>query len=239
MRGEHYYLVLVGKDGTMYKVYSKPITLRLMDERTTKYENKSELIQTILDNKGLDLKVSDFKEVEIWMESPAKGQTDLKRESSPLYKKDSGVLDKEKIASRFEVKMHDKDFALDFVKRYKKVKNFKPIALGIEAAIRNNGDYIELISDLGEKLFKTYKGTRNIYLSMKKYDNKTKNQVSSKPVSAVTEEKDYSVSHIDEDESYEDLLAYLNQYDRELLDIESFYGYEQMSYFDEHKSKVK
>ena len=239
MRGEHYYLVLVGKDGTMYKVYSKPITLKLMDERTTKYENKSELIQTILDNKGLDLKVSDFKDVEIWMESTSKGETNLKRESSPLYKKDIGVLDKEKVSARFEVKMHDKDFALDFAKRYKKVKNFKPIALGIEAAIRNNGDYIELISDLGEKLFKTYKGTRNIYLSMKKYDNKTKNQVSSKPVSAVTEEKDYSVSQVSEDESYADLLAYLNQYDRELLDIESFYGYEQMSYFDEHKSKAK
>ena len=74
---------------------------------------------------------------------------------------------------------------------------------------------------------------------MKKYDNKTKNQVSSKPVSVITEEKDYSISHIDEDESYADLLDYLNQYDRELLDIESFYGYEQMSYFDEHKSKVK
>ena len=27
MRGEHYYLVLVGKDGTMYKVYSKPIAI--------------------------------------------------------------------------------------------------------------------------------------------------------------------------------------------------------------------
>ena len=239
MRGEHYYLVLVGKDGTMYKVYSKPITLRLMDERTTKYENKSELIQTILDNKGLDLKVSDFKEVEIWMESTSKGNTDLKREASPLYKKDAGVLEKDKVAARFEVKMHDKDFALDFVKRYKKVANFKPIALGIEAAIRNNGDYIELISDLGEKLLKTYKGTRNIYLSMKKHDNKTKNKVSSKPVSAVTEEKDYNISHVDEEESYADLLAYLNQYDRELLDIENFYGYEQMSCFDEHKSKAK
>jgi hypothetical protein len=70
-------------------------------------------------------------------------------------------------------------------------------------------------------------------------DNKTKNKVSSKPVSAVTEEKDYKVSHVDEEESYADLLAYLNQYDREVLDIENFYGYEQMSCFDEHKSKAK
>lgn len=235
MRGEHYYLVLIGKDGTKYKVYSKPITLRLMDERTTKYENKNELIQTIIDNKGLNLKVSDFKDVEIWMEPTGKDKSELKRESSPLYKKDSSVLNTNVVAARFEVKIHDKDFALDFVKRYKKVKNFKGIAEGIEACIRNNGDYIELISDLGEKLLKTYKGTRNIYLSMKKYDNKTKNQVSSKPTTVVTEEKEYQASLISEDEAYIDLLNYLNEYDRELLDIEDYYGYEQLSCFDEHK----
>ena len=239
MRGEHYYLVLVAKDGTMYKVYSKPITLRLMDERTTKYENKNELIQTIIDNKGLDLKVSDFKDVEIWMEPTGKDKSELKREASPLYKKDRGVLDSNMIAARFEVKMHDKDFALDFARRYKKVKNFKQIALGIEAAIRNNGDYIELISDLGEKLFKTHKGTRNIYLSMKKYDNKTMNQVSSKPASVVTEQKEYNASLVSDDEAYMDLLNYLSQWDREQLDIEDFYGYEQMSCFDEHKGKVR
>ena len=239
MRGEHYYLVLIGKDGTMYKVYSKPITLKLMDERTTQYDNKNELIQTIIDNKGLNLKVSDFKDVEIWMEPTGKDKSELRRESSPLYKKDSGVLNRENVIARFQVKMFDKDFALDFAKRYKKVKNFKPLAEGIEACIRNNGDYIDLIEDLGEKLFKTYKGTRNIYIGMKKYDNKTNEKVSSKPVTPVTEQKDYDSGLINEEEAYIDLLNYLNQYDRELLDIEDFYGYEQMSYFDEHKGKVK
>lgn len=239
MRGEHYYLVLVSKDGTMYKVYSKPITLRLMDERTTKYENKTELIQTIIDNKGLNLKVSDFKEVEIWMEPTGKDKSTLKRETQPLYKKDSEVLNTEKVASRFEVKMHDKDFAIDFARRYKKVKNFRPLAEGIEACIRNNGDYIELMQDLGEKLLKTYKGTRNIYIGMRKYDNKTKNKVSSKPVTPVTEQKEYNASLVSDEEMYADILDYLNQYDRELLDIEDFYGYEQMSYFDEHKGKVR
>lgn len=239
MRGEHYYLVLVAKDGTMYKVYSKPITLRLMDERTTKYGSKSELIQTIIENKGLDLKVSDFKDVEIWMEPTGKDKSTLKRESSPLYKKDREVLNTERVAIRFEVKMHDKDFALDFAKRYKKVKNFKSLAEGIEACIRNNGDYIELMQDLGEKLLKTHKGTRNVYLSMKKYDNKTNEKVSSKPVTPVTEQKDYDSGLINEEEAYIELLNYLNQYDRELLDIEDFYGYEQISYFDEHKGKVR
>ena len=239
MRGEHYYLVLVGKDGTMYKVYSKPITLRLMDERTTKYENKNDLIKKIIENKGLNLNVSDFKEVEIWMEPTGKDKTMLKRETSPLYKKDSEVLNTEKVVARFEVKMHDKDFALDFARRYKKVKNFKPLAEGIEACIRNNGDYIELMQDLGEKLLKTYKGTRNIYLGMKKYYNKTKDKVSSKPVTPITEEKEYNASIISDEEMYADVLEYLNNYERELLDIENFYGYEQMSYFDEHKGKVR
>lgn len=239
MRGEHYYLVLVGKDGTMYKVFSKPITLRLMDERTTLYENKSELIRTIIENKGLDLKVSDFKHVEIWMEPSTKDKSNLKREANPLYKKDRDVLDKDKIASRFEVKMHDKDFALFFAARYKKVKNFKPLANGIESCIRNNGDYIELISDLGEKLFKTHKGVRNIYLSMKDFDTKQKYKVSSKPESILTEQKTNQVEKISEKEKYEDLINYLNKYERELLGIEDFYGYEQLSYFDGNRGKSR
>ena len=239
MRGEHYYLILVGKDGVKYKVYTDPITLKLMDERTTKYESKKELIETIIKNKDLDLKVTDFKDVEIWMEPVGKDKSTYTRESSPLYKKDACVLDSNIVASRFEVKIHDKDFALDFARRYKKVKNFKPISEGIEAAIRNNGDYIELIQELGEKLFKTYKGTRNIYLSMKKYDNKTKNQAPSKPVTSTTEKKEHNTSMISDEEAYIELLNYLNEYDRELLDIEDFHGYEQMSYFDEHRGKVR
>ena len=210
-----------------------------MDERTTQYENKNELIQTIIDNKRLNLKVSDFKDVEIWMEPTGKDKSELKRESSPLYKKDSGVLNTSMVASRFEVKIFDKEFALDFVRKYKKIKNFKPLAEGIEACIRNNGDYIDLMQDLGEKLLKTYKGTRNVYLAMKKYDNKTKNQVSSKPTTVITEQKEYNSSLINEEEAYIELLNYLNEYDRELLDIEDFYGYEQMSYFDEHRGKVR
>lgn len=239
MRGEHYFLVLVSKDGTMYKVFSSPITLRLMDERTTKYENQTELIRTIIENKGLNLKVSDFKHAEIWMEPVNKDKNELKREANPLYKKDKEVLDKDKVAAKFEVKIHDKDFALFFANKYKKVKNFKQIALGIEACIRNNGDYIELISELAEKLFKTHKGTRNIYLFMKDYDNKLKNRVSSKPENAVVEERNNVSKFISDEEKYEDLINYLNKYERELLDIEDFYGYEQLSYFDGNKGKTR
>lgn len=239
MRGEHYYLILIGKDGTMYKVFSKPITLRCMDERTTKYENKKELIQTIIDNKGLDLKVSDFKDAEIWMEPTGKDKSTYRRESSPLYKKDAVVLDKDAVAARFEVMIHDKDYALEFAKRYKKVKNFKPLAEGIEASIRNKADYIELIEGLGEKLFKTYKGSRNIYMSMKKYEaNIKKKGISSKPESVTTEEKDYvSERSSSKEEIDTDRLTYLMEHERELLDVEDFKGYENLSFFDEHKRK--
>lgn len=239
MRGEHYYLVLIGKDGTKYKVFSKPITLREMDERTTRYENKNELISTIIQNKGLNMKPSDFKDVEIWMEPAGKDKETYKRESSPLYKKDVGVLNVDRVAAKFEVMMFDRKFALLFAKRYKSVKNFKPIAEGIEATIRNNGDYIELIQDLGKKLFKTYKGSRNIYMCMKKYENSMdKESPTSKPESVKKEDISYNFEHsLSQSEIEEDRLRYLLEHERELLDIEDFYNHQDISCFDEHKKK--
>lgn len=239
MRGEHYYLVLIGKDGTKYKVFSKPITLKELDERTTRYENKNELISTIIKNKGLNMKPSDFKDVEIWMEPTGKDKDIYKRESSPLYKKDASVLNIDAVVSKFEVLMFDRAFALQFAKRYKNVRNFKPIAEGIEATIRNNGDYIELIQDLGEKLFKTYKGSRNIYICMKKYESsKDKKAPSSKPESIETElntyASEYNVSKSDIEESR---LRYLLEHERELLDIEDFNEHRDLSCFDEHRRK--
>lgn len=239
MRGEHYYLILIGKDGTKYKVFSKPITLREMDERTTRYENKNELISTIIQNKGLNMKPSDFKDVEIWMEPTGRDKETYKRESNPLYKKDRGVLDVNNVAAKFEVMMFDRTFALQFAKRYKSVKNFRPIAEGIEATIRNNGDYIDLMVDLGEKLFKTYKGARNIYMCMKKYDNSIgKEAPTSKPESVKSEDIAYNFEHnISQSEIEEDRLRYLLEHERELLDIENFYNHEDISCFDEHKKK--
>ena len=239
MRGEHYYLVLIGKDGTKYKVFSKPIALREMDERTTRYENKNELISTIIQNKGLNMKLSDFKDVEIWMDRSGKDKETYKRESSPLYKKDVSVLDINRVAAKFEVIMFDRRFALQFAKRYKSIKNFKSIAEGIEATIRNNGDYIELIQDLGNKLFKTYKGSRNIYICMKKYENSMDKEVpTSKPESVKTEDISYSFEHsLSQSEIEEDRLKYLLDHERELLDIEDFYNHEDISCFDEHRRK--
>lgn len=224
MRGEYYFLVLIGKDGTKYKVFSKPITLRQMDERTTKYENKRELISTIINNKGLDMKPSDFKDVEIWMEPPGKNKDMYKRESTPLYKKDASVLNIDAVSSKFEIMIFDKGFALEFARRYKRVKNFKPLAESIEAAIRNNADYIELIQDLAEKLLKTYKGSRNIYMSMKKYEtSKIVKSPSSKPESIATEVATYVSEHdLTKDEFEEARLRYLMEHERELLDIEDF-----------------
>lgn len=230
MRGEHYYLVLIGKDGTKYKVFSKPITLRTMDERTTKYENKKELISTILQNKKLDMKVSDFKNVEIWMEPTTKDKSTYKKEGIPLYKKDSSVLNIDSVMAKFEAMIFDRNFALQFVKRYKNVKNFKPIAEGIEALIKNNEDYSELMQTFAEKLFKTYKGVRNIYLSMKNYE-KTKD----KKRSSSKDETSSRQVEIDENEIIEDRLRYLKEYERELLDIEDFNHHKDLSCFDEHR----
>ena len=50
MSGDSYFLILISKEGTKYRVYSKPISLKEIDLRTTKYDSKNQLINTIKRN---------------------------------------------------------------------------------------------------------------------------------------------------------------------------------------------
>jgi len=227
MKGEQYYLILIHKDGTKYRVYNKPVTLRTIDERTTKYLNKKELVSTIIKNTKIDIDPNDIKEVQILMKPNSKKE-EYRKERGPLYKKDENVLYVEGVASKFELMMLDKSFVRDFIKKYKGIKNFNSIANTIEAEIRNNTSYVEDLSFLAEKLFSTYKGSRNIYLSIVDYENKK-----SKKKHSI----DRDILDITDEERREMTLRYLQDYDRELLDIEDFNGYEDISLFDAHKTK--
>lgn len=225
MRGEQYFLILIGKDGTKYKVYNKPISLKTMDEHTTKYKNKNELVSQILSVKKFNIDVSDITNVQIYMRPNSKKE-EYKIEKGPLYKKDASVLNKDAIAAKFETMILDKNFVLEFIKKYSTVKNFASILNGIKALIKNNSDeYIDLISSFAEKIFSTYKGSRNIYLFMKKYENKKKIRHEYIDVSQIPFNSSL-------DEINEDRLKYLIDHERELLDIEDFNHYQDLSVFD-------
>ena len=224
MKGENYYLILVHKNGTKYRVYSKPISLRMMDMSTTRYNDKNELVTTIINNLNIDLNPKDISNVEIVMQPNLKKE-EYKVEKGPLYKKDNTVLNSDSVASKFELMMLDKKFVREFIKKYKGIKNFNNACKSIETDLNNGADYTDTLSSLAEKLFSTYKGTRNIYLSIKKYEG-TKKRVNKEPKLELTKE-----------EKKEAILKYLQKYEPELLDIEDFTHYEAISNFDAHKSK--
>lgn len=227
MRGESYYLILVMKSGELYRVYRKPITLRMMDERTTKYENKDELVRTIIANTGVPININDVLSVKIVMQ-PNKEKEVYKNEKGPLYKKDNAVLSMDSIAARFELLALDKSFVRRFIKKYKGIRNFNGLASSIEGALNNGEDYLEPLTCLAEKLFSTYKGSRNIYLAMRAYEQEKKLK---------ERKKEPSAFDISEEENEEMRIAYLVEHERELLDIDDFVGKEDLSPFDAHKKK--
>lgn len=224
MRGEQYYLILVDKNGVLYRVYKRPLTLLMIDERTTKYENKKELIETVIKNTSLDLNPKDIVDVKIFMQPNSK-KDEYKNVKGPLYKKDQMVLNTEATTAKLELFMLDKAFAREFIKKYKGIKNFTPICNRISVDLNNNVDYIEDLTSLVEKILKTYKGCRNIYFIIKQYQSKVKKALKDRQFDSDEEA----------DTTKEDTLRYLNTHERELLDIEDFTHYEELSEFDAHK----
>lgn len=230
MVGEQYYLFLTDKSGNVYRVYSKGISLKEMDERTTRYKDKRELVTQILSNTKLGIKHEDITDVTI-ARKPNKDKEEYKNERGPLYKKDRSVLNTNKIGAEFEIKAHDKKFVLQFIKSYAKIKNFTVSVALIKSMIEEDENYFEELQYLVDKVSRTYKGTRGIYFSMKDYD-KSK-QLKQKRTIHIEKEKYVST----EREIREGELRYLIEHDRESLDISDFVDYPDMSPFDVHKYK--
>ena len=61
MSGDSYFLILISKEGTKYRVYSKPISLKEIDLRTTKYDSKNQLINTIKRNCNIEDEIIDVE----------------------------------------------------------------------------------------------------------------------------------------------------------------------------------
>ena len=227
MRGEQYFLVLEHKDGTRYRVSKTPVTLKEMDKRTTKYSSKKELVTTIINNTGLNVNPKDIEEVCIYMQPNSKKE-EYKKEKGPLYKKDIGVLDTESVGAKFELMLFDRSFVKEFIKKYKGIKNFNGLVTSVEVELNNNGNYMEPLSNLVEKIFSTYKGTRNAYLSIKKYKNTKR---------PIKERKKVELEESEESLIEQERLSYLFEHERELLDIDDFNHNKDISPFDAHKRR--
>lgn len=235
MRGEEYFLVLIGKDGQIYRVFRKPVTLRKIDEQTVHYQNRRDLVKTIIERTGTYINPKDISKVQIWRQPNSKKE-EYKLERGPLYKKDASVLNADATASKFELLAMDKDFVIEFVERYSKVRNFKNLSEEVKADIRNGVNYGEPLQELAEKVFSTYKGARNVYLAIESYKNKKNTSKKSNLKDSGKDSIEYD-KDLTKEEFEEVKLSYLMEHERELLDIEDFNNHEDMSCFDAHRSK--
>lgn len=225
MSGDSYFLILISKEGTKYRVYSKPISLKEIDLRTTKYDSKNQLINTIKRNCNIEDEIID---VEI-LRQPNKKKQKFIKEVGPLYKKDKNVLDTDIIGTEFEIMAHNREFILWFINKYSKVKNFAGYINTIENMIINQKNYFEELQHLVDMISSSYKGCRNIYLYMQKYKKQKEKSKTSK-----TSKKETFLTD-DEIKKYE--LMYLKEYERELLDLSDFNHYPELSPFDDVKIK--
>lgn len=225
MSGDSYFLILISKEGTKYRVYSKPISLKEIDLRTTKYDSKNQLINTIKRNCNIEDEIID---VEI-LRQPNKKKQKFIKEVGPLYKKDKDVLDADIIGTEFEIMAHNREFILWFINKYSKVKNFAGYINTIENMIINQKNYFEELQHLVDMISSSYKGCRNIYLYMQKYKKQKEKSKTSK-----TSKKETFLTD-DEIKKYE--LMYLKEYERELLDLSDFNHYPELSPFDDVKIK--
>lgn len=228
MVGEQYYLILLLKNGEKLRVYSKPMTLKAIDERTVKYKSKKELVEQIIKNANLKFSESDVEEVRIVMKPNSKEEV-YKEEYGPLYEEDKNVLNYDMIGAEFEIKARDPKFVLSFVQPYSRVKNFKPTVNMIFSLIKEKENYYEELQILVDKISKTYKGCRNMYLSMRFYDKSKEDSKKSKVKFSPSGGPIYSQTPL---EIRENELLYLREYDRECLDISDFDGYDAISPFD-------
>ena len=226
MQGESYYLFLTTKDGKKYRVYSKGISLEEMDRKTTKYKNKKELVNTIKTNCQI---TDEIKNVEI-MRKPNKNKEKYVREYGTLYSEDKNALNVDIIGSKFETKIYDREFVLDFIYPYGKIKNFNASVNLIRSLLVTQDNYFVELGHLVDTISSTYKGRRNIYLAMKKYEKKKENS----PIKIKVPERTITLT---KEEIRENELNYLIQYERELLDIEDFKSNEELSPFDGSKKR--
>lgn len=179
MPGEQYYLFLIAKDGKEYRVYSKPLSIEVIDKRTTTYESQEELVAKIIKNTNLNLKSSDIQDVRIRKKKNANEEIYFD-ERGPLYKKDKDVLNIEETKRKLIERYHDMAFLSEFLKFFDNISNFRSILYEIRAAIATDKSYLEPFNELVSKYSKTYKGCRNIYFMIKDYDEKVEERKKSK-----------------------------------------------------------
>lgn len=233
MVGEQYYLFLILKSGEKLRTYDKAMTLKEIDRRTTRYKDKKSLIKQIISNTNISLTVDEVDDV-ILARRPNSKKDEYVKEFGPLYSEDASVLNENKTCAEFEINAHNPKFVLHFIKPYSKIKNFKEIACKIYALIADEENYFEELQEIVDKVSKTYKGLRNIYLNMKFYKEKDKAKKTRKISLNKGDEPIYEPT---DKEIRENELLYLIEHDRELLDSSDFDDFPLISPFDKDRRR--
>lgn len=233
MVGEQYYLFLILNNGERLRTFDKGMTLKEMDRRTTRYKDKKSLIKQILSNTNTNISIDDVDDV-LLVRRPNSKKDEYVKEFGPLYSDDVSVLNEDKTCAEFEINAHDPKFVLHFIKSYSKIKNFRETACKIYAIISDEENYFEELQRIIDKVSKTYKGIRNIYLSMKFYEEKKEKQSKRKITLKETDEPIYEPT---DEEIRENELLYLIEHDRELLDLSDFDDFPLISPFDKDRRR--
>lgn len=227
MEKGQYYLFFKDKNGELYRVHSQGITLRCMDERTCEYRGKRGIIKEVLNNTHSNLKEEDIVDVKV-MRKPNSKKEEYKEERGPLFKKDSGVLNDDAVLADFELRVFNKEFLNSVLNIYKSIPNFKDLVSETRGLLNAGEPYFDPLQEILDKVSSTYKGRRSMYFIMKKYDKEHN------PIRPERSERESIPVNLDGDLK-EDTLEYLKEHERELLDIEDFTHYEDLSPFDGNK----
>jgi len=255
MKGENYYLILELQNETPIRVFSKGLSLKEMDTRTTRYKSKEELINRIYELARIPVAKSVVKDVKVMqVTKDEEGKDQIKSRMDPLLEKDKVVIDDpNSILSLFKSRAHNRDYLKEFLSQYYvKSAHLGGISREILRLIREHKPYTKEIGELKEDLLrrigKSHSELRYLYVNMKRYDEKhlpddlELENATSKPVESQKQEADVTTrkmnqtlwQYTDEDREI-DSLDYLAEHERETLDISDYTGYENISPFDGSK----
>lgn len=146
-------------------------TLEQIDEVTTMFKNKQELLNAIVQTFDINL---DGRKGRI---SVTYNQNKKLRYLRVLYSNNKGALNKEAVGDKLLLYSANTDFVLQFVKRYCNSPYMSTIANEVVDSIRSNEDYTESLQRIIDLTFSSYKAIRDIYFFVKDYENLGKSEI--------------------------------------------------------------
>lgn len=198
-------------------------TLEQLDEVTTNFKNKQELLNAICTTFNID---TEGKSARI---NITYNQNKKVRYMRVLYANNIGALNRDAVGEKVLMYSLNKNFVLQFVKRYCNSPYLSTIASEIIGAINNDEDYVDPLQRIIDLTFASYKSIRDIYLFVKDYESLGRDEVI-----------DNKIPQLD---SKKDLLTALKTlkviYDYQQLNFFGLIGDEQTNVKDNGTPKIK